>query len=65
MQREVRDWEPHVALFAGDSGLEIYNRLIRAATLALKPRGRLLMELGYQSLDGVRELLADSGPILK
>ncbi len=59
MQSEVRDWEPHVALFAGDSGLEIYGRLITAAAVALKPRGRLLMELGYQSLDGVRELLAD------
>ncbi len=58
MQSEVRDWEPHIALFAGDSGLEIYARLITAAALALKPRGRLLMELGYQSLDGVRELLA-------
>ncbi len=30
MQREVRDWEPHVALFAGDTGLEIYGRLIRS-----------------------------------
>lgn len=59
MQSEVRDWEPHFALFAGDSGLEIYARLITSAAVALKPRGRLLMELGYQSLNGVRELLAD------
>ena len=59
MQSEVRDWEPHVALFAGDSGLEIYARLITAAAVALRPRGRLLMELGYQSLNGVREFLAD------
>jgi len=59
MQSEVRDWELHFALFAGDSGLEIYARLITSAAVALKPRGRLLMELGYQSLNGVRELLAD------
>lgn len=58
MQSEVRDWEPHVALFAGDSGFEIYQRLIAAAAIALKPGGRLLMELGYRSLDGVREILA-------
>ncbi len=57
MQAEVRDWEPHIALFAGASGLEIYARLITAAAVTLKPRGRLVMELGYQSLDGVRELL--------
>jgi release factor glutamine methyltransferase len=58
MQMEVRDWEPHVALFAGDSGLEIYQRLIAAATNALKPGGRLLVELGYQSLTPVRDMLA-------
>jgi release factor glutamine methyltransferase len=58
MQKEVRDWEPHVALFAGDTGFEIYRRLIRAAATALKPGGRLLMELGYQSLDAVRDMLS-------
>ena len=60
MQREVREWEPHVALFAGVSGLEIYSRLLAGAEQVLKPGGRLMMELGYQSLDGVRELLATS-----
>ena len=58
MQQEVRDWEPPVALFAGDTGFEIYRRLIAQAALAVRPGGRLYMELGYRSLDGVRELLA-------
>jgi len=58
MQREVRDWEPHVALFAGETGLEIYRRLITGARQVLKPGGRLFMELGYRSLDAVREMLA-------
>ncbi len=57
MQREVRDWEPHVALFAGDTGLEIYQRLIAQAAAAVRPGGQLMMELGYQSLSGVREML--------
>lgn len=60
MQREVRDWEPQVALFAGETGLEIYRRLIAQAALAVRPGGRLLMELGYRSLDGVREMLSSS-----
>src|SRR6202042_515418 len=31
LQREVRDHEPHTALFAGPTGLEIYTRLITEA----------------------------------
>ena len=58
MQREVREWEPHVALFAGESGLEIYTRLLAGARQVVKPGGQLMMELGYQSLEGVREMLA-------
>jgi release factor glutamine methyltransferase len=57
MQTEVRDWEPQVALFAGDSGFEIYTRLIEQAAVAVRPRGRIYLELGYRSLDGVREML--------
>jgi release factor glutamine methyltransferase len=57
MQREVRDWEPRLALFAGDSGIEIYHRLIDSASQVLKPGGRLLMELGFRSLEPVRGLL--------
>jgi release factor glutamine methyltransferase len=58
MQSEVRDWEPHVALFAGDCGLEIYRRLIDGAAKVLKPAGRLIVELGFQSLAPVREMLS-------
>jgi release factor glutamine methyltransferase len=57
MQTEVRDWEPHVALFAGDTGFEIYRRLIAQAAVAVKLGGRLYFELGYRSLEGVREML--------
>jgi len=58
MQREVRDWEPHIALFASGDGFEIYQRLIAGARTVVKPGGRLMMELGYRSLDRVREMLA-------
>jgi len=45
MQKEVRDWEPPAALFAGASGLEIYQRLLWQAASVIKPGGRLLLEL--------------------
>ncbi len=57
LQREVRDYEPHVALFAGPTGLEIYERLIADAARVLRPGGWLLLELGYNSLDSVRAML--------
>jgi release factor glutamine methyltransferase len=57
MQREVRDWEPHVALFGGQSGLEVYRQLIAQAEEVIKPGGRVMLELGYQSLADVREML--------
>lgn len=57
LQREVRDYEPPVALYGGPTGLEIYERLIVEATRVLRPGGWLLMELGYNSLDAVRAML--------
>lgn len=57
LQREVRDFEPHVALFGGPTGLEIYERLIRGARRVLRPRGWLLVELGYNSVEPVRGML--------
>lgn len=58
MQREVRDWEPHLALFADADGFDIYRLLITDAETALKAGGRLLLELGHQSLGRVQEMLA-------
>jgi len=57
LQREVRDYEPHVALFAGATGLEIYERLIADAPRVLRPGGWFLVELGYNSLEPVRAML--------
>lgn len=57
LQREVRDYEPAVALFAGPSGVEVYERLIQDAYRILRPNGRLLLELGYKSLEPLRQML--------
>jgi release factor glutamine methyltransferase len=57
LQREVRDWEPHVALFAGESGFELYERIAADAPRVLRPGGWLIMELGFGSLEHVSALL--------
>ncbi len=57
LQREVRDYEPAVALFGGPTGLEFYQRLANEARRVLRPDGWLLLELGYNSVEPVREML--------
>jgi len=57
LQREVRDWEPHVALFGGDTGFELYNRIVADAPRVLRPGGWLIMELGFGSVNHVSRLL--------
>jgi len=57
LQREVRDYEPHVALFAGETGLEIYARLVKEAERVLRPGGALVMELGFKTSEAVRAML--------
>jgi release factor glutamine methyltransferase len=58
---EVRDYEPALALFAGDDGLEVYRRLIPAAFAALIPGGFVALEIGFGQSPAIAELLAVSG----
>jgi release factor glutamine methyltransferase len=54
---EVRDHEPHAALFGGEEGYEIYSPLILQAAAHLKPGGLLVLELGHDTLPAVQPLL--------
>lgn len=47
LQPEVRDFEPHAALFAEDEGLAVIDALAREAAAALTPGGWFLCEIGY------------------
>ena len=55
LQREVREHEPHVALFAADDGLAAYRQLIPSAQQLLRSGGYLLMEIGF----GLEERVLD------
>ena len=57
LQREVRDWEPHVALFSGVAGFDLYERIAAGAPRVLRPGGWLVLELGFGCCDRVRALL--------
>ena len=57
LQREVRDFEPHVALFGGERGFELYDRIVADAPRVLRPGGWLVLELGFMSWNYVADLL--------
>jgi release factor glutamine methyltransferase len=56
LQREVRDHEPHSALFAGPTGVEVYERLAVESRDQLRDRGILVLELGHNSAEPVRAM---------
>jgi release factor glutamine methyltransferase len=61
VQREVRDFEPRVALGDLASNDEIYRRLFPQALQALKPGGCVVVEIGYNMRDAVVSLLEGNG----
>jgi release factor glutamine methyltransferase len=54
---QVRDYEPPTALFAGETGLDIYRRLIPQGHNALKPNGLLALEIGHDQQTAIASLL--------
>ena len=57
LQPEVRAFEPETALVGGGDGLAVIRELIGVAATALRPGGRLLMEIGYGQAEMVGQLV--------
>jgi release factor glutamine methyltransferase len=65
LQREVRDWEPRLALRAGEDGLQVIERLVPQALRMLRPRGVLIMEIGYNQQKQVSGLFTEEWQSLR
>ena len=57
LDKNVKDYEPKKALFAGVDGLDIYRRIIEKSDQFLKPDAALMLEIGYAQGTAVKELL--------
>ena len=57
----VKAFEPREALFAGESGLEFYEKLIYQADGYLQKNGWLLLEIGAKQEAGIRGIIKGSG----
>ena len=58
---EVRDFDPELALYSGEDGLDAIRALIELALLSLRPGGMLVLEHADGQSDLVRELLLEAG----
>jgi len=57
LPKEVRDFEPPEALFAGEEGLFFHRRIIESAPAYLKPGGLLALEVALGQAQEVKRLL--------
>jgi release factor glutamine methyltransferase len=61
LDKNVRDYEPRLALFAGEDGLDIYRRICEKIDQFLKPDAAFMLEIGYTQGRAVGELLNETG----
>jgi release factor glutamine methyltransferase len=58
---DVAYFDPHLALFGGEDGLDAYRALIPAARTRLLEGGRVLLEIGATQAEAVENLLVTAG----
>jgi release factor glutamine methyltransferase len=58
LARDVRAYEPELALFGGETGIDVIERLATQAAERLSPQGSLLFEISPMLQQPVERLLA-------
>ena len=57
----VKDYEPHLALYGGEDGLDFYRSIASKYRNALRPNGYLCFEFGEGQGDAVCQILEENG----
>ena len=61
LDRSVTDFEPHLALYGGEDGLNFYRAIAKNYAAVLKPGGYLAFEYGDTQAEDVRRILEENG----
>ena len=61
LDRSVSAYEPHLALYGGEDGLNFYRAIAKHYAAALKPGGYLAFEYGDTQAEDVRRILEENG----
>ena len=64
LAKEVRDYEPVIALSGGEDGLDFCREIVSQAPFYLKKGGWLLLEVGQAQAEKVSELIEKRGEFL-
>ncbi len=57
LEKNIKNYEPRLALFAGEDGLDIYRRISKNVEQFLKSGAPLMLEIGFTQGQAVKELL--------
>ena len=61
LESEVRDFDPRIALTDEGDGLSFYRRIAEIAPKLLKNQGKVLVEVGYNSMTQVENIFTNAG----
>ena len=59
LDREVKEFDPLIALDGGEDGLDVYRRIAKEAKAHLNKGGYIFMECGENQAEAIKELLSD------
>lgn len=65
LQREVREYEPMLALDGGQDGLDFYRTIIQNAPAYLDKKGILMLEIGYNQAEQISSMLEETQSFAK
>lgn len=61
LDKNVKEYEPRLALHGGFDGLAVYRRIVDQVNNFLKPDTAVMMEIGYAQGSAIRHLLESTG----
>lgn len=61
LMEDVKNYEPHLALFGGEDGLDFYRKITEQSKNVLKESGLLAFEIGCTQLLPVKEIMMKNG----
>ncbi|AZZ60508.1 peptide chain release factor N(5)-glutamine methyltransferase [Oenococcus sp. UCMA 16435] len=62
IDKQVVNFEPHQALYAGIDGLDVFRKMIPETVNHLKPDGYAIFEMDYRQGEAIRSLIKKSFP---